>query len=65
MKFGYNKRKSIHEALYVDKDPIETTHGYNYIGINFYSHAHFKQKIASMKAFTGTIQNEAVVGVMC
>ena len=61
---GYNKRKSIQEALYVVKDPIETTHEYDYIGINFYSHAYFMQRIASMKALTGNLQ-KALVGVTC
>ena len=35
MIFGHNKRKSNQEAFYLDKDPIEITHEYKYLGIDF------------------------------
>jgi hypothetical protein len=33
MIFGHNKRKLNQEAFYVDKDRIEITHEYKYIGL--------------------------------
>jgi hypothetical protein len=35
MIFGPNKRKLNREALYLDKDPIEMSHKYKYLGIDF------------------------------
>jgi hypothetical protein len=42
MIFGHNKRKSNQEAFYLDKDQIEITHEYKYLGIDFYLHSHFE-----------------------
>ena len=42
MIFDRNKRKSNQEAFYLDKDQIEITHEYKYIGIEFYSHGYFE-----------------------
>ena len=38
MIFSYNKRKLNQEAFYLDKDPIEITHEYKYLGIDFFIH---------------------------
>ena len=38
MIFGHNKRKLNQEAFYLDKDQIEMTHEYKYLGIDFHSH---------------------------
>ena len=35
---GRNKRELNQKAFYLDKDSIETTHAYKYIGIDFHSH---------------------------
>ena len=35
MIFDRNKKKSNQEAFYLDKDQIEITHEYKYIGIEF------------------------------
>ena len=37
-----NKRKLNQEAFYLDKDPFEITHEYEYLGIDFYLHGYFK-----------------------
>ena len=42
MIFGHNKRKSNQEAFHLDKDQIEITHEYKYLGIDFYLHGHFE-----------------------
>ena len=71
MIFGHNKRKLNQEAFYLDKDPIEITHEYKYLGIDLYSHGYFepsnkkKQRIAGIKALMGTLRKEAIVGVTC
>ena len=70
MIFGRNKRKLNQEAFYLDKDQIEITHEYKYLGIDFYSHGYFepsskRRRIASMKALMGTLRKEAIVGVTC
>ena len=36
--FGHNKKKLNQKAFYLDKVPIEITHKYKYLGIDFYSH---------------------------
>ena len=55
MIFGHNKRKLNQEAFYLDKEQIEITDEYKYLGIDFHSHGYFepsnkKQGIAGMKA---------------
>ena len=70
MIFGCNKRKLNQEAFYLDKDHIEITHEYQYLGIDFYSHGYLepsskKGGIASMKALMGTSRKEAIVKVRC
>jgi hypothetical protein len=37
-----NKRKLNQEAFHLDKDQIEITHEYKYLGIEFHSHGYFK-----------------------
>ena len=68
--FGHNKRKINQEAIYLNKDPIEVTHEYKYLGIDFHSHGYFEpssksHRIAGMKAFMGTLRKEAIIGVTC
>ena len=38
MLFGYSIRKLIQKAIYLDKDYIEITHEYIYLGIGFDLH---------------------------
>ena len=38
MIFDRNKRELIKKAFYLGKDPIEITHEYKYLGIDFCSH---------------------------
>ena len=35
MIFSHNKRKLNQEAFYLDKDPIEINHEYEYLGIDY------------------------------
>ena len=70
MIFGRNKRKLNQEAFYLDKDQIEITHEYKYLGIDFYSHGYFepsskRQGIACVKALMKNLREEVVVGVTC
>ena len=41
MVFGCNKRKLNQEAFYLDKDQIEITHEFKFLGIDFKSHGYF------------------------
>ena len=70
MMFGRKKRKLNQDAFYLDKDRIEITHEYKYLGIDFYSDDNFEQSskkrgIASMKASMGTLKKEPVVEITC
>jgi len=42
MIFGCNTKRSNQNAFYLDKDQIEITHEYKYVGIDFYSHSYFE-----------------------
>ena len=64
MIFGCNKRKVNQEAFYLDKDQIEITSRYKYLGIDFYSHGYFepsskKQGIVCMKVFGGNFKERS------
>ena len=70
MIFDRTKRKLNQKAFYLDKDQIEITHEYKYLGIDFYLHDYFEpsskmQGIACMKALMGTLRKEGVVNVTC
>ena len=68
MIFGRNKKKLNQEAFYLDKDSIEITHEYKYLGSVSYSHGYFEPcskrlRIIGMKALMGTPRKETIVGV--
>ena len=70
MIFDHNKRKLNQEAYYLDKEQIEITHEYKYLGIGFYSHGYFepsikRRRIIGMKALMSTLRKEAIVRVTC
>ena len=55
MVIGRNKRKLNQKVFYLDKDHIEITHEYKYLGIDLYSHGYFepsskRRGIADMRA---------------
>ena len=59
MIFGCNKSKLNHEAFNLNKHPIEITHEYKSLGIDFYSHGYFKPSskrrgFVGVKALMGT-----------
>ena len=63
MIFGCNNRKFNQEAFYLDKDQIEITHEYDYLGIDFDLHNYFepsdkRQGIACVKALRGTLKKK-------
>ena len=70
MIFVRNKWKLNQEVLNLNKDLIEITHEYKYLGIDSYWHAYFeppskKWRIASMKALMDTLRKESVIIVTC
>ena len=70
MIFDRNKKKINQKAFYLDKDQIEITHEYKYLGIDIWSYGYFepcsKEGISAfVKALMGTLYKEAIVGVTC
>ena len=65
--YGHNKRKLNQEEFYLNKDQIEISHEYKYLGMYFYLHGYFepsskRQRITSMKPLMGIFEERSNIG---